>query len=154
MDYSTKLPAFILEAVKINDDGCWIWQRNLSNQGYARIGINRKNYKVARLVAEYIYGDSNGKFCLHSCDNPACVAPDHLRWGTPKENTNDMDQRNRRKSALGQANAKSKFTEEDIRFIRSVPINSSNKNLLASQFGVSPTAIRAVWLRKSWKWLD
>lgn len=32
---------------------------------------------------------------LHSCDRPVCCAPWHLRWGTAKENVEDMTERGR-----------------------------------------------------------
>lgn len=34
---------------------------------------------------------------LHACDNPLCVAPDHLRWGSASENMQDMVARGRNK---------------------------------------------------------
>jgi hypothetical protein len=37
----------------------------------------------------------DGMFVLHSCDVTLCVNPEHLRVGTPKENTKDMMDRGR-----------------------------------------------------------
>jgi hypothetical protein len=35
---------------------------------------------------------------LHSCDNPPCCNPKHLRWGTQKDNASDAKERNRLKN--------------------------------------------------------
>lgn len=153
MNHSTKLPAYILESIKIIDTGCWEWQRNISDLGYARIGIKGKNYLVSRIVAEIVYGKPNGRHCLHSCDNPACINPEHLRWGTPKENMQDKVNRNRCNMPKGEANHKAKLTQEDVRYIRTITISPVNKHKLAKQFDVSPEAIRAIWLNKTWSWL-
>lgn len=31
-----------------------------------------------------------GRFVMHTCDNPGCINIEHLRVGTPKDNTQDM----------------------------------------------------------------
>ena len=31
-----------------------------------------------------------GKIIMHTCDNPICVNPDHLRVGTQRQNVEDM----------------------------------------------------------------
>lgn len=36
-----------------------------------------------------------GEEVLHSCDRPACINPDHLRWGTGSENALDCVTRGR-----------------------------------------------------------
>ena len=46
---------------------------------------------------------------LHSCDNPPCCNPTHLRWGTISENTREAFERNHeyreRHVAFSKANA-------------------------------------------------
>lgn len=34
---------------------------------------------------------------VHTCDNPPCVNPSHLRWATQRTNIRDMDAKGRRK---------------------------------------------------------
>jgi DNA-binding transcriptional regulator YiaG len=40
----------------------------------------------------------DGLSALHSCDNPPCCNPAHLRWGTHAENMADASKRNRHKT--------------------------------------------------------
>lgn len=36
---------------------------------------------------------------LHHCDNPRCVNPEHLYWGTDRDNVRDMYQRKRARTS-------------------------------------------------------
>lgn len=84
---------------------------------------------------------------LHSCDNPACFNPEHLRAGTAKENSKDMIDRLR--GCQGERAPWAKLTDEKVRKIRSLPAPDSST--LAAQFRVSPTTIRHVLARRTWK---
>lgn len=52
-----------------------------------------KMYKAHRYSLEYARNlkpkDTHGKVVMHSCDNPACVNPDHLSMGSIKDNNDD-----------------------------------------------------------------
>lgn len=87
--------------VSATDGGCWEWAGNRDKDGYGRLGYmsspgKQKMIKAHRLSHEVFNGlISDGKMVLHSCDNPPCVNPAHLRVGTAKDNSLDISARGR-----------------------------------------------------------
>lgn len=79
------------------DSGCWNWTGWRNRNGYAIF----RNVRISRHLLTVASGPPGpGRiYALHSCDNPPCVNPEHLRWGTPQDNVDDMFARGR--SALG-----------------------------------------------------
>lgn len=67
---------------------CWEWKGQLRWDGYGRFVIMRKPVWTHRFSWELHNGRKipAGGHILHSCNNPACVNPKHLRVGTHKEN--------------------------------------------------------------------
>jgi hypothetical protein len=76
--------------------GCWFWLGEVHTDGYGRINIQDKNYRVHRIAYAVHKGpiprDLN---VLHRCDAPLCVNPAHLYLGTKKQNVDDMMARGR-----------------------------------------------------------
>lgn len=85
------------------DNECWPWvAKSKLSYGYGAINVwvspeKRQNVAASRLSCFLAYGPppTNDHRALHSCDNPPCCNPGHLRWGTQKDNVADAIKRNR-----------------------------------------------------------
>lgn len=75
-------------------DACWPWPGHTDKDGYPLATMDYKTYGVHRLMLSW-YTGTDGVMALHSCDNPICCNPNHLRWGTAKDNADDRDIRQR-----------------------------------------------------------
>ena len=82
-------------------NGCWIWRGTRDAYGYGELSSKtvdeRKTMlKAHRLAFLFTHGNCpENLHVLHSCDNPACVNPAHLRLGTARDNMHDMIERGR-----------------------------------------------------------
>ena len=137
--------------VKAGDDECWPWTYHVGHAGHGRMWAGKRN-TLATHIALWLDGRPRptGKAALHSCDNPSCVNPSHLRWGTQLENITDRVSRGRCGSALGQQNSSSKLTPEQVRLIRN---DSRSQRKIAAEYGVTQPAIRAILRGKTWRWV-
>jgi hypothetical protein len=77
--------------------GCWEWQGQRSVYGYGTLSIKGKNKQAHRVVMELVTGEPipPGMIVMHTCDNPPCVNPDHLKIGTQLDNVWDMMEKGR-----------------------------------------------------------
>jgi hypothetical protein len=84
---------------------CQVWTGNKYKKGYGTIKVLGKNLKAHRYSYQIHIGDiPEGMMVLHSCDNPSCVNPEHLRAGDAFDNASDMVERNRQ--ATGERHAR------------------------------------------------
>lgn len=132
------------------ETGCWIWCGTLNKKGYGVIsgnGIRHLAHRASWIMFRGAIpsGDgAHGTVVMHTCDNPSCVNPNHLRLGTQAENVRDMDIKSRRitVSKKGIENPRSAIrSEEDIALICST---EGNTKALAEQFGVSISTIKHI----------
>jgi hypothetical protein len=93
----THLPIYITEKVKERffkmvqkTQTCWNWTGAVNPSGHAVIKIDRRNRGAHRVSYTIHIGDiPEDLMILHSCHNPKCVNPEHLRPGTAKDNAED-----------------------------------------------------------------
>jgi hypothetical protein len=117
-------PTFIAhfwERVRIGGpDECWPWQAGKDARGYGAVRANGVK-KVATHVAFLLtYGrwPAPGLFLLHSCDNPPCVNPAHLREGDRAANIRDAIERGQMWWHRGSAHRRAVLTEELVMEMR------------------------------------
>ncbi len=67
-------------------EACWIWVGAKDPNGYGRVSFNQQGRPAHRVAWYLTHGSFPKKFALHSCDNPPCVNPAHLRDGDQFDN--------------------------------------------------------------------
>jgi hypothetical protein len=136
---------------KVNKtETCWLWTGAMLKTGYGSIRVNHKAERAHRVAYELSVGPIQaGRILLHSCDNPLCVNPSHLRPGDKRENTNDAIARGQH--ATGERSARSKLSGNDVKIIKAAIAAGITGRSLAKTFSVDETTISHIKLGKSWK---
>jgi hypothetical protein len=89
---------------------------------------------------------------MHSCDNPACVNPAHLKEGDRASNMADMAQKGRRKGiGTGADNGRARLTEPQVAEIRRRREAGEHLKSLAAAFGVGISTIDHITKGRTWK---
>ena len=90
---------------------------------------------------------------MHLCDNPACCNPIHLRGGTQTQNVLDKVAKNRQ--AKGSSNGRAKLSESAVKRIKGLLFfEALPRTEITRQFNISPSVIRDIFNRKTWKHVD
>jgi hypothetical protein len=97
---------------------------------------------------------------MHSCDNKACIRPDHLRWGTYKENNNDCRRKGRAskpplndmREIIRSGRGAAKLTADQVSNIRKRLAHGERQAAIAADFGVGFQAISKIKLGQRWGW--
>lgn len=137
-------------AKAVRSGGCLVWTGPGKGNGYGTTHFRGSVMSAHR--AAYILSKGpipEGMNVCHSCDNRACVNPDHLWLGTQSENLMDMVQKGRQvlSPMRGEGHPKAKLTAtQAIEICRS----PESPSVLARRYGVSRALIREVRLGNAW----
>ena len=134
---------------KVNKtDTCWLWTGARLKTGYGSVKGEEKVERAHRVAYKLVVGPiPAGGMLLHSCDNPLCVNPAHLRLGDKRENTKDALERGQH--VTGSRHWKNKLSETDVKVIKAALATGVTGRYLARQFAVDETTISQIKLGKS-----
>ncbi len=139
-------------------NGCWTWTASTGLNGYGQFHVQRKHISAHRFSYVLFSGKiPKGKILLHSCDQPSCVNPFHLKPGTHKDNTQDMLSKGRSNPAFGENSGRAKLTDKQIQEIRAKYKPGKNQwdkdsypiVKLAKEYGAGPATIHSIILGKT-----
>lgn len=132
---------------------CWEYPGARDPDGYGVVsaqsdgsGRKQKQLRVARVAYERRHGPvPPGKLVMHTCDNPPCWNPDHLKVGSVLENNEDKARKLR---------ASSKLTADQVRQIRNLLDYGMPYAEIGRRFGVSDVAVWNIRHRRTWKHVE
>jgi hypothetical protein len=139
---------FLAKVDRRGPDECWPWQGAKLPAGYGKIGRGGRGegWTLAHRVAYALaYGDPpDDRLILHSCDNPSCCNPAHLRVGSHTDNRVDFLMR-------GKRGPRARLSTGEVKAIREDPRTYA---AIARDHGIGGEAVGRVKRRKTWRWLD
>ncbi|OOB91234.1 hypothetical protein B0T42_07360 [Rathayibacter sp. VKM Ac-2630] len=135
-------------------DECWEWTAGRTIDGYGRFRLDQQHRMIASrfaLVRAAGEPSSSMERACHTCDNPPCVNPAHLYWGTEQQNVQDAIDRGRK--AKGATHGRAKLTDADVLSIRAAVTAGRMLKDLADEFGVSAPTISNIVAGRIWRHL-
>ncbi len=135
---------------KRSDNECWLFLGSKDKDGYGQFwdGDNQVMTRAHRFSAELHHGKQDLCVC-HTCDNPLCVNPSHLFYGTHQANIADKVSKNRQ--AKGEQQGHSKLSN-DIVIALMIRAEEGYKTL-CKEFSIAPSTLYRIWNNQSWKHL-
>ena len=127
-----------------------------SGSGHHRVWSENKKcaaHRIAYCRAHNLtLSDIEGFVVMHTCDNPACVNPAHLKLGTQGMNVRDMWEKGRQgvEGMPGSKHPMAKINEDDVRWMR-----TEGKRMklwqLAAKYGISVPSVSMIMNGRTWK---
>lgn len=135
--------AWLMERVAHQGDDCLLWPFSVGSSGYGGVAILKKFHYAHRYMCQLAHGEppTEKHHARHSCNNPRCVNPRHLSWGTSSDNQFDRKSRGR---------PRFKLTPEKVAEIRAHK-GIELVTVTAARYGVTEVTIRHIQSGKTWQ---
>lgn len=122
---------------------CWVFNGSKDAKGYGRIIVDGSTKLAHRMMYIVVNGDiSNELIVMHTCDNPPCCNPNHLKIGTRADNNADRENKGRGKYSSGDDHpniALKEYQMQDIR--RKYAEKGCTQAMLAKEYEVCVSTI-------------
>lgn len=130
---------------------CWLWTGSRTPQGYGRVKGASGVLRASRVSLEMHLGRdlTTTEMALHSCDNPPCVNPRHLRAGDRAANVADAHARKRYQR--GEQRPNSRLSPSIVRELRSARSEGLTWKAMSERFGYPIRTIRAAVVGPRWR---
>ncbi len=144
---------FWAKVEKAGEQECWPWRGAKGPNGYGRMQYLKRGetiyaHRLSLLIAGY--SQPLNAVAMHVCDNPNCVNPAHLMWGTQSENMRqsiDSGRSPHKGRVAGEKNGNAKLTAEKVLTIRA---SNEAQRVVAERYGITRTLVSQIRLRQAW----
>lgn len=127
------------------EDVCVEWPYGKNSEGYGYVSLGGKCLRVIRVACEVVHGPASSELVvMHSCDNPSCFNPRHLKWGTVGSNTVDAFVKGRRKGRSGTDNPQAKLDDASVRVLKELYSSGKSQTEIARDMKVSQSLVSLI----------
>lgn len=141
---------FLAKIDRQADSPCWLWTAKKDSRGYGIFyPIREKPVRAHRFSWEFFNKKKieAGLVVCHSCDNPSCVNPKHLRAAPQAFNVREAIERKRWKPNVGIENGRAILTPTEVQEIRR---SRETQMVLASHYGIAQSHVSRIIRGESW----
>ena len=139
---------------------CWEWQaacfkNRRGEESYGNFTIykftERSNYTGAHYFSYWLHNkrDPHPYLILHTCDNPKCVNPSHLKLATIQ--TNARDAARKFKMNQGEGVRTAKLTRKQVVLILNRVKGGESIASIARELSMAWSSIQKIVIGQSWK---
>lgn len=134
--------------VEQHEEGCWLWLGKTYGRGYGRFNVPGKlSLRPAHWVSHEMFnGPRKGLHVMHTCDNPACVNPNHLTLGTHQDNMRDKTEKGR--VPHGENHPQATITDAQALEIFN---DKRHPPVIANEYGINKATVYNIQAKRSWK---
>jgi hypothetical protein len=150
MNLSEKLARSLVENP---GDECIEWTGAKSSNGYGILTCQGRQILVSRYVKALVAEGWDTipyrhVVCRHTCDNPPCINPNHLEWGTQRDNSQDALDRNR--VARGTRLPQAKMNDDLVLEARHFFLACRSLKQTREKYGLGHNACRQMLMGTTW----